>query len=58
MPVCDQTWLVDALCRPPQYFGVKGHVRNVKDQMRSNVKVYLQDSIFLGLITFQPYASL
>ena len=41
MPVCNQTWLVDALCWPPQYSGVKGHAS------RSNVKVYLQDSIMV-----------
>ena len=43
MPVCNQTWLVDALCWPPQYSGVKGHVSRSK----VNVKVYLQDSIMI-----------
>ena len=45
MPVCNQTWLKDALCWPAQYSKVKGHVSRSKGQMRSNVKVYLQDSI-------------
>ena len=26
MPVCNQTWLVDALYWPPWYSGVKGHI--------------------------------
>ena len=36
MRVCNQTWLVDALCWPPQFSGVKGHVSRSK--FKINIK--------------------
>ena len=45
MPVCNQTWLIDALCWPPQYSGVKGHVSRSKVKCES-----LRARLYYGLI--------
>ena len=50
--VCNQTWLVDALCWPPSYSGVKGHISRSKvkwgQMWRFTCKTLER------LITFQP----